>query len=80
MLVRDGSGWILLHNDFYVDSSAISVKRPSSFLASVNSLITGFVFWFDELAAAAAAAAAADFTIVAGEKSAGVRLALLHLA
>jgi hypothetical protein len=67
-----------LHNDFYVDSSAISVKRPSSFLASVNSLITGFVFWFDELAAAAAAAA--DFTIVAGEKSAGVRLALLHLA
>jgi hypothetical protein len=69
-----------LHNDFYVDSSAISVKRPSSFLASVNSLITGFVFWFDELAAAAAAAAAADFTIVAGEKSAGVRLALLHLA
>jgi hypothetical protein len=46
-------------------------------LASVNSLITGFVFWFDELAAAAAAA---DFTIVAGEKSAGVRLALLHLA
>jgi hypothetical protein len=79
MLVRDGSGWILLHNDFYVDSSAISVKRPSSFLASVNSLTTGFVFWFDELAAAAAAAAA-DFTIVAGEKSAGVRLALLHLA
>jgi hypothetical protein len=70
-----------LHNDFYVDSSAISVKRPSSFLASVNSLITGFVFWFDEIAAAAAAAAAAaDFTIVAGEKSAGVRLALLHLA
>jgi hypothetical protein len=77
MLVRDGSGWILLHNDFYVDSLAISVKRPSNFLASVNSLITGFVFWFDELAAAAAAA---DFTIVAGEKSAGVRLALLHLA